>query len=228
MISSADFVFWIYATVLSIFVAFVIIVRGQFRRFSLLAMYFVIVSAVSLLRLHVFNRYGFTSREYGYFYYYSDLLLSVALYFVIASLYRKVFPSGKSHLHVLRGSVMIPAGVGIFSFAIVQEFSSRLLTHWILEYGQDLYIVSALAALFLFGAATRKPNTPKLVRQLTFVFAGYYLFFAMMYMIRNLSPHWNSLGKFVAFFGMWLPLGVAYVFCDPSINKSLDDPYPPL
>jgi hypothetical protein len=32
----------------------------------------------------------------------------------------------------------------------------------------------------------------------------------------------------VGFFGMWLPLGVAYVFCDPDINKSLDDPYLPL
>jgi len=27
---------------------------------------------------------------------------------------------------------------------------------------------------------------------------------------------------------MWLPLGVVYVFCDPHINNSLDDPYPPL
>jgi hypothetical protein len=27
---------------------------------------------------------------------------------------------------------------------------------------------------------------------------------------------------------MWLPLGVAYAFCDPNVNKSLDDPYPPL
>jgi len=27
---------------------------------------------------------------------------------------------------------------------------------------------------------------------------------------------------------MWLPLGVAYVFWDPDINKSLDDPYLPL
>jgi len=26
----------------------------------------------------------------------------------------------------------------------------------------------------------------------------------------------------------FLPLGVAYVFCDPGINKSLDDPYLPL
>jgi len=32
----------------------------------------------------------------------------------------------------------------------------------------------------------------------------------------------------MGFFGMWLPLGVAYAFCDPNVNKSLDDPYPPL
>ena len=37
MISFADIVLWIYATVLSVFVAFVIIVRGQLRRFSVLA-----------------------------------------------------------------------------------------------------------------------------------------------------------------------------------------------
>jgi len=61
MITSADIVLWVYATVLSVFVAFVIIVRGQFRRFSVLATYFAIVAAMSLLRLHVLNAYGFKS-----------------------------------------------------------------------------------------------------------------------------------------------------------------------
>ena len=48
-------------------------------------------------------------------------------------------------------------------------------------------------------------------------------------MIGNLSPRWSvPRGGLVGFFGMWLPLGAAYVFCDPNINESLDDPYPPL
>src|SRR6266850_5095183 len=228
MISSADMVLWIYATVLSIFVAFVIIVRGQFRRFFALTMYFAIVAAVNLLRLHVFNTYGFTSSEYGYFYYFSDLLLCVLLYFVIATLYRNVFPAEGAHLRLRVGSIMIAAGVGIWSLAIAQAASTRLISRWIFEYSQDLYFVSAVAALILFGFATHKPNVPKPVHQLAFVFAGYYLFFALMYMIRYLSPRWNvPLGGLVGFFGMWLPLGVAYVFCDPHINKSSDDPYSP-
>ena len=69
MITSADIVLWVYATVLSVFVAFVIIVRGQFRRFFALAMCFAVVAAVSLLRLRVLNTYGFNTPEYGYFYY---------------------------------------------------------------------------------------------------------------------------------------------------------------
>jgi hypothetical protein len=228
MISSADIVLWIYATVLSVFVAFVIIVRGQFRRFSVLAMYFAIVAAVSLLRLHVLNAYGFNSPEYGYFYYYSALPLCVLLYFVIATLYREVFPVKRAHLHVRVGSILIAAGVGIWSLANVQAASSRLISRGVFEYSQDLYFVSAVAALILFGVATYKSDVPKPIHQLAFVFAGYYLFFALMYVIRYLSPRWSApLGGLVGFFRMWLPLGVAYVFSDPNINKSLDDPYPP-
>ena len=229
MISSADMVLWVYDTVLSVFVAFVIIIRGQFRRFSVLATYFAIVAAVSLLRMHALYAYGLSSSEYAYLYYFSDLLLCVLLYFVIATLYRKVFPAKRTHLRVRVGSVLIAAGVGIWALAIVEATSSRLISRWIVEYSQDLYFVSVVAALILFAFARYKPNIPKPVHQLTFVFAGYYLFLALMYMIRYLSPRWGvPLGGLVGFFGMWLPLGVAYVFCDPNINESLDNPYPPL
>src|SRR6267142_2227774 len=188
MISFADIVLWIYATFLSVFVVFVIIVRGQLRRFIALAMYFAIVAAVSLLRLHVLNAYGFNSPEYAYFYYFSDLLLCILLYFVIATLYRKVFPAKRVYLRVRVGSIVIAAGVGIWSLAIAQAGSNRLMPRWIFEYSQDLYFVSAVAALILFGFATHKTNVPKPVHQLAFVFAGYYLFFALMYMVRYLSP----------------------------------------
>lgn len=227
MISSADMVLWVYATVLSVFVAFVIIARGQFRHFSMLATYFAIVAAVSLLRMHVLYVYGFQSSEYAYLYYFSDLLLCVFLYFAVATLYRKVFPAKRTHLRVRVGSVLIAAGVGIWSLAIAQTASSRLISRWIFEYSQDLYFVSAVAALILFGFARYKPNVPKPVHQLAFVFAGYCLVFTLMYTIRYFSRRWGvPLGGLVGFFEMWLPLGVAYVFCDPNISESLDDPYP--
>jgi hypothetical protein len=191
MISSADMVLWVYATVLSAYVAFFIIVRGQFRRFFALTMYFAIMAAVDLLQMHVLNAYGYTSPEYGYFYYFSDLLRCVLLYFVIATLYRKVFPAEKDHLRLRVGSIVIAAGVGIWSLAIVQAASSRLISRWIVEYNQDLYFVSAVAAVILFGVATNKPNVPKPIHQLAFVFAGYYFFFALVWMIGNLSPRWS-------------------------------------
>jgi hypothetical protein len=119
-------------------------------------MYFAIVGAVNLLRLHVFNTYGFISPEDRYFYYSSDLVLSVLLYFVLASLCREVFPAKSAHLHVRIGSALIAAGVGIFSFAILPTASSRLISWWIFEYSENLYFVGALGALILFGVATYK------------------------------------------------------------------------
>jgi len=225
MISPADIALWVYATVLSLFVAFLLIVRGQFRRFAALGMYFVIGSAVSLLRMRILSTYGISSTEYGYFYYYSDLLLSILLYFVVASLFQKAFPSLASSPYLRIGSVMLATGVGIFSWAIVVETSSRVLLRWIVEYSQDIFVVSVFAAVALFGVATYKSDAPRPIYQLTFVFAGYFVFVGLMYMLRNLVSGWSSHNSFVGFFGMWLPLGVAYVFCDPSVGDSLDRPH---
>jgi len=220
---------WVYATVLSVFAAFVIIVRHQFRRFSVLATYFAIVAAVSLLRMHVLNAYGFQSSEYAYFYYFSDLLPCVLLYFVVATLYRKVFPAKRAHLRVRVGSILIAAGVGIWSLAIAQTASSRLMSRWIFEYSQDLYFVSAIAALILFGFARYKPNVPKPVQPTRIRVCGV-LSFSCIDVHDPISL--ASLGRSSRWVSGFLrnvaALGVAYVFCDPNISESLDDPYPPL
>jgi len=228
MISSADIALWVYATVLSVFVVFLIILRGQFRRFAAMGMFFVIESAVSLLRMQILNTYGISSTEYGYFYYYSDFLLSILLYFVVASLFQKAFPSLASALHLRIGSVMLAAGVGIFSWAIVLQSSSRVLGPWIVECSQNIFVVSVFAAVALFGVATYKSDAPRPIYQLTFVFAGYFVFVGLMYMLRNFSSSRSRHDSFIGFFGMWLPLGVAYVFCDPSIGDSQDLPHPRL
>lgn len=220
MISSPDIALWICATVLSGFVVFLVVARGQFRRFSTLAMYFVLSSAVSMLRMAVLYTYGFNSREYGYCYYFSDLLLTLLLYFVIASLYRKVFPSAKARLRVRIASSLLVAVVGVWTFVSVSEYSSRILSRWIVEYGQDLYFVTLPLAVALLGFAVFKANVPKAIRQLTFVFAVYYLFLTLVYVIRNFIVTRGNVIESAVLFHMWLPLGVAYVFCDSDFNNS--------
>jgi hypothetical protein len=226
MISPADIALWVYATVLSVFVVFLIILRGQFRRFAALGMYFVIESAVSLLRMHILNTYGISSTEYGYFYYYSDFLLSILLFFVVASLFQKAFPSLASALHLRIGSVMLAAGVGIFSLAIVLNSSGRVLGPWIVEYSQDIFFIGMLVTVVMFGIGTYKSNIHGPIYQLTFVFTYYYCFLTWLYLIRHFSPHSSSVANSTAAFGMLLPLGVAYVLCDPRIGDTLDRPHP--
>lgn len=103
-----------------------------------------------------------------------------------------------------------------------------MLLRWIVEYSQDIFVVSVFAAVALFGVATYKSDAPRPIYQLTFVFASYFVFVGLMYMLRNLVSGWSSHNSFVGFFGMWLPLGVAYVFCDSGIRDSQDLPHPRL
>jgi hypothetical protein len=59
----------------------------------------------------------------------------------------------------------------------------------------------------------------------SFAFAGNSLFYALMYTIRSCSAAESALTSALALFGMWLPLGVACIFCDPSISSSRDEPH---
>ena len=59
---------------------------------------------------------GFTSRTYLYFYFYSDALLTICLYFVLMSLYAHVFSEmGVSKL-VRGGAMLLLGGTALISY----------------------------------------------------------------------------------------------------------------
>jgi len=50
---------------------------------------------ISIARYNILSHYGFTSKEYLYFYFYSDALLTITLYFALVSLYSLVFANSR-------------------------------------------------------------------------------------------------------------------------------------
>jgi hypothetical protein len=93
MIQRPQYLFWIGATLLAAYVAALGWRLGVARRFPFQTAYLVLSLGAELSRWLIFERWGFTAELWMNFYYGSDLLLAVALYFVIVELQRRLLPA---------------------------------------------------------------------------------------------------------------------------------------
>src|SRR5882762_9512523 len=116
-------------------------------------------SFVNIVRFKILFTYGFRSSEYGYFYYYSDLLLTIGLYFALIGLYSYVFEEMGAEQYVRFGALLLLLGTAGFSFAIVQQSSSRIMGHLVLEASQNLYFVGLVLTYVLWGAMLKLRET---------------------------------------------------------------------
>ena len=93
MIQLPQYLLWIGATLLAAYVGALGWRLGVARRFPFLTAYLVLSLGAELSRLLIFERWGFTAELWMNFYYGSDLLLAVSLYFVILELQRRLLPA---------------------------------------------------------------------------------------------------------------------------------------
>jgi hypothetical protein len=147
-----EYTVWFLCTLLEVGVVVCAISRGSFRRYLALNVYMLASSCVNIVRFKVLFAYGFTSSEYGYVYYYSDLLLTIGLFFALMSLYAHVFEEMGAERFLRTGALLLLLGTAIFSFAIVQQSSSRILSRFVVEASQNLYFVGLVLTYVLWGA----------------------------------------------------------------------------
>src|ERR1700747_2221933 len=86
MVTTFDLVMWLLTTLFEAFVACVFVLQGLSRKFRFLNLYFVLSVIVSVGRYVVFSYCGLASFEYVYFYYDTDVLLTLALLMSICEL----------------------------------------------------------------------------------------------------------------------------------------------
>jgi hypothetical protein len=214
---------WFLCTLLEVSVVVCSIAKGSFRRYLSLNVYMLAATFVNLARFKILFTYGFRSSEYGYFYYYSDLLLTIGLYCALIGLYSYVFEEMGAEQYVRLGALLLLLGTAGFSFAIVQQSSSRLMGHFVLdsrvmghlvlEASQNLYFVGLVLTYVLWGAMLKLRETRTRLIQLVLALGLYFSVFAASYALRNLSSGLSDIWPYlIPISGCLLPLAWAYAF----------------
>lgn len=217
-----EYVVWFLGIILEAAVVVCAIIKGSFRRYLALNLYMLASVLVSLGRFKTLTDYGFTSSEYVYFYYYSDLLLTIGLYFALMSLYAHVFKEMGEGRYVRFGSLLLLLGTAVFSFGIVQQSSDRILSRFVVEVSQNLYFVGLVLTYVLWGAMLKLRETRTMLIQLVLSLGLYFSVFAASYALRNLFPSLHGIWPFLTpISGCLLPLTWAYAFIRLHENARL-------
>lgn len=208
-----EYVIWFGGILCEASVVVCALKRNAFRRYILLNLYMAVSVVVSLGRLKVFHEYGFSSAQYVYTYYYSDAVLTILLYFALSTLYAQVFSEMKAERYVKMGALLLLGGTALFSYAVVQQSSAKVVTHFVVELSQNLYFVGLVLTYVLWAAILKLRETRTRLIQLVLSLGVYFSLFAANYAIRNLYPPLHTvLVPLLQVFGLFLPLAWAYAF----------------
>lgn len=213
MPGALQYIIWCLGALLEAAVVVCAIRRHAFRRYIFLNVYMASAVLASAIRYEILQHYGFLSPAYAYFYYHSDALLTILLFLALISLYSEVFREMNAERYVQLGAVILLGGTALFSFAVVQQSSSKLLTHFVFEISQNLYFVGLVLTYILWAAILKLRETRTRLIQLVLSLGVYFSLYAANYALRNLYP---SVGSFFEYLnpliGCFLPFAWAYAF----------------
>jgi hypothetical protein len=208
-----DYIVWIVCWLLEASVVVCSLARGSFLRYLSVNLYMTASLSAGIARFYVFRHYGFVSPQYFYFYYYSDALLTIALFFALIGLYSRVLEELKAERLVRLASILLLAGTAWFSYAIVQQSANRLMTRFVMELSQNLYFVGLVLTYLLWAAIMKLKETRAQLIQVVLALGVYFSGFAATYALRNLIPRFDTIwGSFPPLLACLLPLAWAYAF----------------
>ena len=188
--------------------------RRAFRRYLFLNVYMASLVAVELGRLKIYTEYGVTSLQYMYFYYYSDALLTILLYFALTSLYAQVFSEMNAERYVRMGALLLLGGTAVFTYAVVVQSATNLVaTSFAYALSQNLYFVGLVLTYVLWGAILKLRETRTQLIQFVLSLGVYFSLFAANYAIANLYPSSASVVRpLMQILSPFLPLAWVYAF----------------
>jgi len=216
-----DYGIWLICTLLEGAVVVCAVRSHSFRRYIFLNLYMGLSFLASIGRYHVLGHFGMASNEYAYFYYYSDALLTIGLYFALLNLYSLVFDEMKVENYLRLGAFLLLGGTAWFSYAVVQQSSHRILSHFAYELSQNLYFVGLVLTYALWGAILKLRETRTRLIQMVLALGVYFSAFAANYAMQNLSFKSTVLHFLTPLLGCVLPAAWAYSFLRVSEESRL-------
>jgi hypothetical protein len=187
--------------------------KGSLRKYLALNVYMLVCILVSAIRFCVLVSYGFGSREYAYCYYYSDVFLTIGLYFALTSLYAHVLEEMAAEKTIRLGAIVLLLGTAAFSFAIVMQSGPRIVGRFFVEVSQNLNFVGLVLTYVLWGAVFKLRETRTQLIQLVLSLGLYFSLVTASFALRNLYPPLHSvLQNLYPVIGCLFPLSWAYAF----------------
>jgi hypothetical protein len=197
---------WYFGTALEL--AFVVcsLVRRSFLRYFFLNLYFLCALSSSVARDFALSRFGLYSIEYRYTYFYTDALLTLALYVALISLYAHVFGELRFGKYIRLTAVLLLLGTGLFSYGVVVQSTDRLSTNFAYVLSQNLYFVGLVLTYILWGAVLKLRETRTRVVQFVLSLGLYFSAYAASYALMNLASKSAPLYILAPVIGCFLPL----------------------
>jgi len=197
---------WYVGIVLEI--AFVVcsIARKSFFRYLFLNAYFLLGLGSDAGRYFFLSRYGLYSAEYRYAYFYTDALLTLALYVGLISLYSHVFGELQLSKYVRFGAVVLLLGTALFSYGVVAQSEQKLATTFAYALSQNLYFVGLVLTYILWGAVLKLRETRTRLVQFILSLGLYFSAYAACYALGNLSTRYSVVQYLSGTIGCLLPL----------------------
>lgn len=212
MLGPFDYVVWCLGFFAEVYVVVWALKHRIFSRYLTLNLYMLSAALVTVGEFFIMRWYGFTSIQYKYFYYYTDCLTTVLLYFAVMGLYGHVFREMGANKHVRRATVLLLFITAGFSYVVVARNQHNLTNRFVLELAQNLYFVGVVLSYLLWAAVMKLRETRVRLIQLVLALGIYFSAFAATYALRNLFPGFGLLKVVPPLVATWLPLAWAYTF----------------
>jgi hypothetical protein len=206
MVGSVELFIWYLGTALELTFVVCSISRRSFFAYFFLNLYMLLSAAASVGRWLVLRRYGFDSGQYMYCYYYTDALLTVALYVSLISLYSRVFGELRFAKHMRLAAVVLLLGTAGFSYAVVAQSAEDLRTNFAYQLSQNLYFVGIVLTYLLWAAVLKLRETRTRLVQIVLSLGLYFSAYAASYALYNVFPQYGLVRYAGGVLGCLLPL----------------------
>jgi hypothetical protein len=197
------------------------VLRASFLRYFFLNLYVILALFADLLRQLVLRNYGLQSPEYIYTYYYTDCLLTIALFVAVINLASHVFAELNLARYVRFVAVLLLLGTAGFTYAVVVQSTERLATKFAAELSQNLYFVGLVLTYLLWGAVLKLRETRTRLVQMVLSLGLYFSAYAGSYALLNMAPNSEIVQYLGPLLGCFLPVSWALTIIRHSENARL-------
>jgi hypothetical protein len=204
----------ILGVLLELYVVVCLVRNKSFIQDLSISTYMLAIAAITCGLMICDFRFGISSPVYGYYYYYTDSLQTILMFWVIIHFYQEVFKEMRVSRYVRRAAVLLLLATAAFSYLVVRQNQNHFTSQFVAEIGQNLYFVGLVLTYLLWGAVLKLRETRTRLVQLVLALGVYFSASAGSYAIGNLFPglYMPFLRYLLPVLGLWLPAAWAYTF----------------